>query len=208
MREKFDWLFVLEEGIQMETEVITLGAITIRQRPEKIFEGHTTSRKIFTGRIIPFQVTDDTIDILIAYAIFINGERDIRTLDVQKEYNTFGRLKHGLRLSITPVPENPRRLYTELRQAFPKYEFDKHETLHPTISELDLDDGAGLSVFGELRKYGADVGTKHDLIGDEGRTALHLCACFPKDNIWVPIIAYTTTRVLPISLGYTGSPLR
>lgn len=189
----------------METDVITLGSITIRQKPEESYEGHTASRKIFTGKVIPFHVADDKIDIRLGYVIFINRERDIRVLSVQKEFDTFGRLKHGLRLTIQAVPDSPRNFYAELKQAFPHNSFEKHETLHPTINELDLDGGAGLSVFGELRKYGAEVGTKHDLIGDEGRTAMYLCARFSKENLWAPVVAYTTTRILPISVGYTGA---
>lgn len=189
----------------MTDDVITLGTVTVRQRPEESFESYTISKKKSFGKVIPFHVTDDRIDIRLGYAIFTNGERDIRTLDVQKEFNTFGRLKHGLRLAIQPVQDNPRKLYAELRQAFPKDRFDKHETLHPTISELDLDQGAGLSLFSELRKVGAEVGTKQELLGESGKRSPYLCALFSKDNLWVPVIIYTATRILPIANGYTGS---
>ena len=111
----------------MNENVITLGAITIQQRSEENFESYTVSRKKSIGRIIPFRITDDRVDLRIGYAIFINGERDIRTLEVQKEFKTFGRLIHGLRLAIQPVPNDTRGLYAELRQAFPRESFDKHE---------------------------------------------------------------------------------
>ena len=186
-------------------DVLTLGTLTIRQRAEESYQSYTVGRKKSVGRIIPFHVTNDKIDLRIGYAIFINGERDIRTLEVQKEFNTFGRLVHGLRLAIQPVPDNHRDLYAELRQALPKDNFDKHETLHPTTSEVDLDQGSGLSVFEELRKVGAQVGTKQNLLGETGKRGPYLCIRFPKDNLWVPVVAYVTTRVLPISRGYTGS---
>jgi hypothetical protein len=185
-------------------DVLTLGTLTIRQRAEENFQGSTVGRKKSVGRIIPFHVTDDGIDIRIAYAIFINGERDIRTLEVQKEFITFGRLVHGLRLAIQPVPDDSRDLYAELRQALPKDTFSKHETLHPTTSEIDLDQGAGLSVFEELKKAGARVGNKQDLLGETGKRAHYLCIRFSKDNIWAPVVAYATTRILPIKLGYRG----
>lgn len=189
----------------MVDDVITLGMVTIRQRPPESYESYTVSKKRSIGKVIPFHVTNDRIDIQLGYAIFINGERDIRTLEIQKEYNTFDRLKHGLRLAIQPIPDNPRRFYAELRQAYPKEYFDKHETLHPTISEFDLDQGAGLSLFSELRKAGAEVGTKQELLGDTGKRSPYLCASFSKENLWVPIIIYTATRILPIANGYTGS---
>ena len=96
-------------------DVITLGLATIRQGSPVSYENFTVSKKRSIGKAIPFHVTDDRIDIQLGYAIFINGERDIRTLEIQKEYNTFERLKHGLRLAIQPIPDNPRRFYAELR---------------------------------------------------------------------------------------------
>ena len=185
-------------------DVLTLGTLTIQQRDEESYQSYTASKKKSIGKIIPFHITDNKIDLLVGYALFINGERDIRTLEVQKEFNTFGRLVYGLRLSILPAPNDPRMVYVELKQAIPKNSFEKHETLHPTRSESDLDAGARLSVFNELKKAGAVVGTKLELIGDNKKTSLNLCACFPKDNLWVPIVAYTTTRILPISWGYKG----
>jgi len=183
---------------------LILGTLTIQQRDEESYQSYTVSKKKSIGMIIPFHVTGDKIDLRVGYAIFINGERDIRTLGVQKEFNTFGRLLHGLRLSILPVPNDSHILYIELKQAIPKNSFEKHETLHPTRSESDLDAGARLSVFNELKKAGAVVGTKLELIGDDKKTSLNLYARFPKGNLWVPIVAYTTTRILPISLGYKG----
>lgn len=189
----------------MADDVITLGTVTIRQRPEECYENYTISKKHSIGKVLPFHVTDDQIDIRLGYAIFSNGERDVRTLDVQKEYNTFGRLKHGLRLAIQPVSDNPHQCYAELRQAFPKDPFDKHETLHPTISEFDLDQGARLSVIDELRKAGAQVGTKLELLGETGKRSPYLCAVFSKENSWAPIVIYTVTRILPIANGYAGA---
>ena len=188
----------------MDGTVITLGSITIRQREEQSFESYTVSKKKSVGKLFPFHVTDAKIDIMIGYAVFINGERDVRALEVQKEYNTFGRLIHGLRLAIQAVPGDREYLYAELRQALPKDPFSKHETLHPTTSEGDLDQGARLSVFDELRKVSAEVGTKQALLGETGKRSPYLCIRFTKDNLWAPIVAYTTTRILPMLWGFDG----
>lgn len=186
-------------------DILALGTLTIRKESEESYQSYTVGRKKSVGRIIPFHVTDNRIDIRIGYAIFVNGERDIRTLEVEKEFNTFGRLIHGLRLAIQPVPDDHHDLYAELRQALPKDTFSRHETLHPITSEIDLDQGAGLSVFDELKNVGAQVGTKQELLGETGKRAPYLCIRFHKDHIWVPVVAYVITRVLPISRGYTGS---
>lgn len=189
----------------MAEDVITLGSVTIRKGARKSYENYTVSKKRSVGDVIPFHVTDDSIDLQLGYTIFINGERDVRTLEVLREYNTFGRLKHGLRLSILPLSDNPHKFYAELKQAYPKDSFDKHETLHPTMAEFDLDQGSGLSLFSELRKAGAEVGTKQELLCDTGKRSTYLCATFAKENLWVPVIIYTATRILPIANGYTGA---
>lgn len=188
----------------MNGDIFTLGSLTIKRYDEQNFESYTVSRKKSVGKLLSFQVTDKDIDLRIGYAVFINGERDIRTLEVSKDFTKYGRLIHGLRLAIQPVPENPHLFYAELRQAIPKDPFDKHETLHPTISEADLDDGAGISVFESLRQTGADVGTKAELLGETGKRSPYLCMRFPKDNIWAPVVAYTATRIMPMKFGYRG----
>jgi hypothetical protein len=192
-------------GKAMLDDVITLGTLTIRQKADASFEGYTVGREKSLGKMITFHVTDQNIDINLGYVIFINGERDIRALEVQKQFNTFGRLIHGLRLAIQPVPDDRRSLYAELRQALPKDPFAKHETLHPTVSEFDLDQGAGLSVFNELRKVGAEVGSKQELLRETGKRSPYLCVRFTMNNLWAPIVAYTATRILPISRGFTGA---
>jgi len=186
-------------------DVTTIGNLTIRQLTEELFENYTVSRKKEIGKIIPFHVSNDHVDMRIGYAIFINGERDIRTLEVHKDFSTFGRLTHGLRLAIQPIPNRPRQLYAELRQALPKDSFDKHETLHPITSDIDLDAGAGLPVFELLRRTGAEVGTKQNLLGETNQRAAYLCISFPKDNLWPPVAAYVATRILPMARGYSGN---
>lgn len=188
----------------MTNEAFTLGSLLIQKGPEENFESMTTSRIKSVGKLTEFFVQGDGVGVLIGYAKFINGNRDIRTLKIYKGVETFDRLTHGLRLTLQPVPESPRMLYAELRQAFPKDPSTTHQTLHSTMSEADLDEGAGLPVFSELRKAGAEVGTKQALLSETGRRAQYLCIRFSKDNMWAPIVAYTVTRILPIKLGYRG----
>ena len=188
----------------MENEVLALGSLTIHKGPEENFESVTTSRVKSVGKFTEFFVRGEGVGISIGYAKFINGDRDIRTLKIYKGADTFNRLTHGLRLTLQPVPDGPRMLYAELRQAFPKDPSTTHQTLHSTIAESDLDAGAGFPVFEELRKAGAEVGSKLELLGDMGKRSLYLCIKFPKDNLWAPIVAYTATRILPIKLRYRG----
>jgi hypothetical protein len=185
----------------MENEVLTLGSLNIHKGPENNFEGQTTSKVKSIGKMAEFFIQGDGLGISVGYVKFINGDRDVRTIKIYKGADTFERLAHGLRLMLKPVPDNARMLYAELRQAFPKDPSTKHQTLHSTISEVDLDQGAGLAVFDELKKAGAQVGSRRELFGDTGKRAAYLCIRFSKDNLWAPIAAYVVTRILPIKLG-------
>lgn len=182
----------------------TIGTLRLQVEIERTFESYTVSKKKSIGKIIPFHVTDEKVDLLIGYAIFLNGERDIRTMEVLKEHDTFSRLKHGLRLTVLPIPNRIDNYFVELKQAIPRDSFAKHETLHPTRYEADLDAGAKLSVFSVLRKLGAKCGTKREVLADASKTSENLCASFSKENIWVPVGAYVLTRILPIRWGYRG----
>ncbi len=187
-----------------EETVHSLGSLTIHKGPEENFESYTTSRVKSLGKLTEFFVEGEGVRVLVGYAKFINGDRDVRTVKVYREFEKFHRLTHGLRLTLQPIPDDVRMLYGELRQAFPKDGFAVHQTLHPTVSEADLDQGAGLPVFDELKKAGAQVGSRRELFGDTGRRAAYLCIRFDKKNLWAPIVAYTVTRILPIKLGYRG----
>ncbi|HRJ59386.1 MAG TPA: hypothetical protein PLV64_24110 [Anaerolineales bacterium] len=113
----------------MTNEVLTLGPLTIQKGPEENFESYTSSRAKSVGKLTQFHVGGEGVSLLIGYSKFINGERDIRTTNIYKEFETFERLKHGLRLSLLPTSDDARMLYAELRQAFPKDNFSKHQTL-------------------------------------------------------------------------------
>lgn len=188
----------------MTNEILTLGLLTIHKGPEKSFEGQTTSRVKSVGKITEFFIQGDGLGISVGYVKFINGERDVRTIKIYQGFETFERLTRGLRLTLKPMPDNTRILYAELRQAFPNDPSNKHETLHSTMSVADLDAGAGLSVVQELKKVGAEVGSKLELLGKVERKSQYLYMRFSKDNLWAPIVAYTVTRILPIKMGYRG----
>jgi hypothetical protein len=188
----------------MDVAIRELGDLIIMQGEESKAYCQTTSKIKESATIKHFQISGGPVDLVIGYLIFLNGERDIRVVSVLKEFDTFGRLKHGLRLSILPIQGDRKNVYVELKQALPHAPGEKHETLHPTYAISSLDYGAKLDAKTELEKVGAIIGTKKELLGDKGKTSLHLYARFQKENLWAPIIAYTLTRVLPVRWGYKG----
>jgi hypothetical protein len=125
-----------------------------------------------------------------------NGERDVVASERHDSPQRFDTLVERLRL---PVAQRGGDLYAELR----------HVRLKPNgrgnlfaPSEKELDGGAGVQVARELRRHGAlRVGTREDLLGDEGRTRGRLGMRVPHDAEVLPVIAYVLTRVGPVAEG-------
>ena len=66
--------------------------------------------------------------------------------------------------------------------------------------ENELDAGAGVAVARELKRHGATrVGTRQELLGDEGRTRARLGVRFPASAELVPLVGYVLTRVAPVA---------
>jgi len=70
-----------------------------------------------------------------------------------------------------------------------------------SVSKTALEEGAELDVFAELRRLGANVGTKADVFGETNRTRNWLCARFADDNAIAPLAAYVMTTLMPLRNG-------
>jgi hypothetical protein len=103
------------------------------------------------------------------------------------------RLSGSLRLSILRAGTVA---YCELRQAQRKG--DRWANLFKA-THGELDEGAGISVARELRAGGAiDVGTREQLIGDDGPRRSYLCATFDPEDRHTPVLAFLLTRAMPL----------
>jgi hypothetical protein len=90
-------------------------------------------------------------------------------------------------------------LYAELRQV--RLKPNGRGNLF-AASEPELDDGAGVSLVRELQRHGALlVGTREELLGDEGRSRNRWGVRFPADGQIVPVLAYVCTRIEPVRRG-------
>jgi hypothetical protein len=67
----------------------------------------------------------------------------------------------------------------------------------------DLSAGAAVDARAELLGAGAQaVGSRGELLGEQGVRCTDLCVTFRSDDPLVPVVAYTITRVLPIVRGW------
>jgi len=127
-----------------------------------------------------------------------NGERDVRAVDCRGPNLPLrlARLAHGLRLDVKK--ESSGNLSVTLRQARLKRNSQEEWPRLYKATPDELLDGAKRSVTSELRKLGAKVGSRRELLGDTSSHKNCLCAIFPESAKHIPVVAYTLTRVLPV----------
>jgi hypothetical protein len=162
-------------------------------------EGSTVAGVASTGHGALYSVTDrHELHLTVRDTTWANGERDVVACERHDSPQRFDTLIERLRLGISPRDGD---LYVELR----------HVRLKPNgrgnlfaPDEAMLDDGAGLSVRGELERFGATrVGSREELLGDTGRSRSRLGATFGRDAVLVPLVAYVLTRVAPTARRVT-----
>ena len=107
----------------------------------------------------------------------------------------FDRLLHGARLGIQDVGGGTDACEVGLLHWEPARGWGNvHKATREQLDEVLGDDVADL-----LLGVGAlDVGTKADVLFDDGRRRNYIAATFPAHDAVVPLAAYTVTRVLPI----------
>ena len=101
-----------------------------------------------------------------------------------------------------PVTQRGHDLYAELCQV--RLKPNGRGNLYAATIQ-DLDDGARVSVAHELEHHGATrVGTRVELLGDEGRARNRVGVRFGQQADLVPVIAYICTRVAPVANGISA----
>jgi hypothetical protein len=177
---------------------IRIGAFTITPLGETVdIEGDTTDGVASTGRGTLYEVTgDDRLRLTVRDTRWDNGERDVVATLRHDSPQRFDTLIERLRL---PVAERGDSLYAELRHV--RLKENGRGNLHAP-GEAELDAGAGVSVAHALMQHGATaVGTRGELLGDEGRMRSRMGVRFPRDAELVPLVAFVCTRVAPVARG-------
>ena len=178
---------------------ICVGPFAIRDLHRRVdIDGQTVSGASGAGRGRLFEVTDDDqLRLTIRDTTWDNGERDVVACERHGSPQRFDTLVERLRLQVVEGPEH----YVELRQVRLKPN-GRGNLFAP--DEAGLDAGAGLAVADELMCHGASiVGTRAELVGDDGRHRTRHGVRFPRNAETLPVVAYVLTRVAPVARGAT-----
>ena len=178
------------------------GSVSLDLMEHTTIRGHTFSGEKTSAKAAIFRVAiPDNEHIVVAYAVWSTGERDVRAMEVESSSRALRRLEHGLRMGVDQVSATVSVF--ELRQARIRYDDPKQWSNCFKATQGELRAGAGVDVFRILRQAGAlAAGTKYDVLGECGRHRAFLCATCERNAVWPPVVGYVLTRILPLLRGY------
>ena len=174
--------------------VAEFGPLALRSLGRTIrVEGETTSGAEGTGSAALYELTGPHgLRLTVRDARWLTGERDVVTCERHDSPPRFDTLVERLRLSVADHGES----YVELRQARLRAN-GRAGLFVPDRGQLDA--GAGCDVSATLLRHGASaVGTRAELLYDDGRHRDRYGVLFPDAAELVPVIAYALTRVAPV----------
>jgi hypothetical protein len=164
-----------------------------------VSEGRTASGADCSGTARAYELTGpDGLHLTVRDTTWSNGERDVAASERHESPECFDTLIGRLRLS---VQSHANAQYVELQQA--RRRGTRAQTFRADLGELDS--AAGVDCATVLRHAGAfAVGTRAQLLDDDGRRREYVVASFLQGHDLVPVIAYVLTRVAPIAAGITA----
>lgn len=179
--------------------MIEVGAVKIwREGQSTTISGESCSGARQRGDNTLYLATGpEELEITIADTCWENGERDIRALETSGPPQ-IDHLKMRLRLEVQELDSDAKKLKIDLRQARVRLDTDR---LWSNLYKADEDRhalGTGIDIARTLHQLGANVGPRGTLLGERGQPQNQLCAVFPCEAQQVPIVAFVTTRVLPL----------
>lgn len=156
-------------------------------------EGQTAKRAASAGKAYCVEIRGPGYRLDVADCLWQNADRDVRVLSRLDSPEPFDRLVHGMRVSV----ERQRADTWAMRLRIPAIGTRAWPTLHQTNLD-ELDEACGLDVRDVLVSAGAlNVGTRREVLGDDGRTANELCVVFDDSggDSMVPLVAYGLTPI-------------
>jgi len=198
------WREVARAGIRCGDFLVRLGNENV-----PISEIESIDREKCSGDAIEFRVTSEPSILLpIVYLECSNGSRDIRILGEVNGPQALRRLEHGLRMAVSEHPGLVHKDWVQLSQARIKTEKANlwSNLFKATKKQLEL--GAGFDVLTYLREKGAiSIEKKYEMLGLTRRSS-YLCMTFEAENKLLPVLAYVSTRVLPLYHKYENGQMR
>ena len=166
--------------------------------------GRSITHKVPDGRYYIWEVEGpDGFRLDLFYAVWANGERDVRPHFAAGGGAGFARLNSGsLRLQILPVPDaatrHHGRLFVAMRQAQIAQGPETAAVLR-TVTEADLDASSGIDVADALCAVGGRaVGVREDVYGERNKSRAQPCVVFDVDDPRPAVAAFLVTRALPL----------
>ena len=181
-----------------------LSKLSLRKSGKRLLDGTTASGQSSRGTAAIWEATGvPGVAITVADVRWVNGERDVRAVDVVCPLpialggpRPLARLERGSRLSVL----------TRGAMQYVELQVSRIDPSSPEMwsSTYKADENDFRLLLGDhwkealLAEGATGVGSRESLIGDDGRRRRFLCAVMQCDDSPLPVMAYFLTRVLPL----------
>lgn len=187
--------------VQYPRTIVTLPAIHISPIGQTLIAGQTSSRVESHADATQYSVKGHfQVDYFITLQEqqWQTSETDIVCIEA-KDSNLLHNVVGRMRLSVYDLKEN--KQWFALKTAQLKSQSPPHANLFMAGSDF-YQEQLGFTLSDLLNDHGiCKVGTKEELLNETGRSKNNLAVIYNKEDINVPLAAFTASRVLPILMN-------
>lgn len=161
--------------------------------------GETIGGKIQPGSAYLSQLVGPDVGLTLADIQWANGEREVRGWSRHESSELYEQVVDRLRIGVYRSERFSQMAVMDIRVPSPSENGVRRATVRRT-NVTTLSGTLGIDVVQALDKLGeAIVGTRAELLRDEGTRRNDLCVAFPADSLVVPAVVWSLVR--PIALG-------
>ena len=175
--------------------------LKIQENKKDLIKGQTSSRQDSQADATQYRVTGSfNVDysLVLQYQQWQTGETDIVCIEA-KGSNLLHTVIGRMRLSLYPLNDN--KQWFALKTAQLKSQSPPHANLFMAGADY-YQEQLGFSLSDALNEQATcKVGTKEEILNETGRSKNTLAVVFDKEDINVPLAAFTASRVLPILMN-------
>jgi hypothetical protein len=168
---------------------------------QTLIKGQTSSRQDSQADVMQYRVTGSfhvDYSLVLQYQLWQTGETDIVCIEA-KGSNLLHTVIGRMRLSVYDHKDN--KQWFALKTAQLKSQSPPHANLFMAGADY-YQEQLGFSLSDALNEQATcKVGTKEELLNETGRSKNTLAVVYNKEDINVPLAAFTASRVLPILMN-------
>lgn len=195
----------IDESSYSSPGEVSMGPYVLRVGTDQVpARGETIGGRVQTGSAYLSQLLGPDLGLTLADIEWMNGEREVRGWSRNDSSENYEQVVNRLRIGVYRSERFSHMALMDIRVPGLSENGVGRATARRT-SAAKLSELLGLDVIKALDDLGeAIVGTRAELLRDEGRRRNDLCVAFPADSLAVPAVVWSLARPLALSAA-TGN---